>query len=69
MSLLTADLADEPRLGGGVDAVPAVLAPVHLYYESRGAKRNKSGNVWVFVQPIIVPGWSLNQLYKNPNIA
>ena len=29
--MLTADLADVPRLGGGVDAVPAVLAPVvHL---------------------------------------
>ena len=28
--MLTADLADVPRLGGGVDSVPAVLSPVLL---------------------------------------
>ena len=36
---------------------------------SRGAKRNKVGNIWVFVQLIFCPGWPTNQLYKNPNIA
>ena len=33
------------------------------------AKRNMLGNAWVFVQLIFGPGWSTNQLYKNPNIA
>ena len=29
----------------------------------------KLGNVWVFVQLIFGPGWPMNQLNKNPNIA
>ena len=36
---------------------------------SKGAKRNKLGNVWVFVQLVFGPGWSMNQLYKNLNIV
>ena len=35
----------------------------------RGAKRNKFGNVWVSVQLIFGPGWSMKQLHKNPNIS
>ena len=31
-------MADEPRLGGGVDAVPAVLAPVHLDDDRRAGR-------------------------------
>ena len=39
---------------------------------SRGAKRNKLGNVWVFVQLIYGPGWSTNQLTETqtlPNLV
>ena len=36
---------------------------------ARGAKRNKLGNVYVFVQLIFCLHWSTNQLYKNTNIA
>ena len=36
---------------------------------SRSAKRNKLGNVWICVQLFFSPGWSTNQLYKNPNIV
>ena len=36
---------------------------------TRGAKRNKLGNVGIFVQMIFGPGWSANKLYKNPNIV
>ena len=36
---------------------------------SRGAKRNKLGNVWVFVHLIHRPNETKNPLHKNPNIA
>ena len=39
------------------DAVPEVDSRVG----SRGAKRNKLGNAWVFVRLIFCPGWSGNQ--------
>ena len=35
----------------------------------RVAKRDKPGNVWIFVQLIFGPSQSTIQLYKNPNIA
>ena len=36
---------------------------------TRGAKRNKLGNVWVFVQLIHRHTRTENKLYKDPNIA
>ena len=36
---------------------------------SRCARRNKLGNVWAFVQLILRPTRTENQLYKTPKIA
>ena len=48
-------------------------APLPRVTERHSADRSetelKLGNVWVFAQLISGPGWSPNQLYKNPKIA
>ena len=59
-------------------AVHALLRPFQLpqgdhaqllLYVQGVSKRSKLDNVWVSLQLIFGPGWSSNQLYKNPNIA